>query len=164
MTVSNASSTRTIRNERVKLTYLKWQKLYETEKPYQVFLNLKPGIPSTNLVFENDEYQEIIDVRGQQDRFNLDKNGFEYITHESKVKAFDNQDEIESVYLPETEEIIRKHVKNVDRLLVFDYRVSFWVLPFTWYTWLDRVTDGALNHGEWDRSGGMQTQAVSETS
>lgn len=125
MTVSNASSTRTIRNERVKLTYLKWQKLYETEKPYQVFLNLKPGIPSTNLVFENDEYQEIVDVRGQQDRFNLDKNGFEYITHESKVKAFDNQDEIESVYLPETEGIIRKHVKNVDRLLVFDYRVSF---------------------------------------
>lgn len=125
MTVSKTSSTGTSRNERVKLTYLKWQKLYETEKPYQVFLNLKPGIPSTNLVFENDEYQEIVDVRGQQERFNLDKNGFEYITHESKVKAFDNQDEIESVYLPETEEIIRKHVKNVDRLLVFDYRVSF---------------------------------------
>lgn len=124
MTVSNPSIIRTTRNERVKLTYLKWQKLYETEKPYQVFLNLKPGIPSTNLVFENDEYQEIIDVRGQQDRFDLDKNGFEYITHESKVKAFDNQGEIESVYLPETEEIIRKHVKNVDRLLVFDYRVG----------------------------------------
>ena len=64
-------------------------------------------------------------MRGQQDRFNLDKNGFEYITHESKVKAFDNQAEIESVYLPETEEIIRKRVKNADRLLVFDYRVSF---------------------------------------
>lgn len=130
MTVSNTSSTRTIRNERVKLTYLKWQKLYETEKPYQVFLNLKAGIPSTNLVFENDEYQEIFDVRGQQDRFNLDKNGFEYINHESKVKTFDNQDEIENVYLPETEEILRKHVKNVDSLLMFDYRVSFFVFIF----------------------------------
>lgn len=71
-------------------------------------------------------------MRGQQDRFNLDKNGFEYITHESMVKAFDNQDEIESVYLPETEEIIRKHVKNVDSLLVFDYRVSLYFLSEFW--------------------------------
>ncbi len=124
MSVPETSNDPILKHERAKLTYLRWQKLYETEKPYQVFLNLQPNVPSTNLVFENDEDQDIIDVRGQQGRFALDKNGFEYVTHESRVYAFDNVAEIENVYLPECEEIIRTRVKNADRLLVFDWRVS----------------------------------------
>ena len=47
------------------------------------------------------------DIRGREDQFTLDKNGFQIYHHESKEKDFTDDDQIKSVYYPETEQLLK---------------------------------------------------------
>ena len=47
------------------------------------------------------------DIRGREDQFTLDKNGFQIYRHESKEKDFADDDQIKSVYYPETEQLLK---------------------------------------------------------
>ena len=47
------------------------------------------------------------DIRGREDQFTLDKNGFQVYRHESKEKDFIDDDQIKSVYYPETEQLLK---------------------------------------------------------
>jgi len=47
------------------------------------------------------------DIRGREDQFTLDKNGFQIYRHESEEKDFTDDDQIKSVYYPETEQLLK---------------------------------------------------------
>lgn len=47
------------------------------------------------------------DIRGREDQFSLDKNGFQIFRHESQEKVFTDDDHIKSVYYPETEQLLK---------------------------------------------------------
>lgn len=50
----------------------------------------------------------VYDLRGHEDEFHLDKNGFQLVRNVSQEKTFDDDDRIKNVYLPETEELVKK--------------------------------------------------------
>ncbi|KAK2740664.1 hypothetical protein FQN57_006034 [Myotisia sp. PD_48] len=78
-----------------------------------------------NLTFEEGEQTIVQNVRGRTDKFSLDRNGFVYVNHESKVPTFRFRDQqfLETTYLPECEQLILDHVDAVDQVFIFDWRV-----------------------------------------
>lgn len=116
--------------EVTKLHYLEWSPRYEKEKPYQVFLGGAEevdGIKDTNLCFKESPELVVNDLRGQEKDFNLDRNGFSVCTHETAVTRFGTAEEIEQVYLPEIEAMLKREVEDVGRVFFFDWRVSQWI-------------------------------------
>lgn len=53
-------------------------------------------------------------------QLSLDREGFILLPHETRMKNFYNEDEIRSVYYPETEELVKK-ASGAKRVLVFDH-------------------------------------------
>src|SRR5947207_15693809 len=106
-------------DELQKLSYIKWQELYEHEKPYLLFHNLRkcpPDQPQSNLSWEAGRDAHLIrDVRGRESEFTLDDHGFSFVTQPTTFIAFTNRQAVESTYLPEVEQYLRRHVDSVDR-------------------------------------------------
>ena len=63
---------------------------------------------------------EIRDGRPLADRFALDENGFEFVRHATRVVDFFDAAELEAVYYPEVEQLIRD-VSGAARVVVFDH-------------------------------------------
>lgn len=47
------------------------------------------------------------DIRNQEDRYSLDKNGFQIYRHASLEKDFLDEGRIQSIYYPETEQLLK---------------------------------------------------------
>lgn len=106
--------------------YLVWQKLYEKEKPFKLFIDLPPHVSDqrrTNLVFQPKVAENIIDVRGYESSFFLDIHGFKFIKHTTSVENFHVLAEVNQKYFKEVEEIIHENVEDVERVVIFDWRV-----------------------------------------
>lgn len=58
----------------------------------------------------------------QVSEFTLDRNGFEFAPHVSAVTDFENEDEVERVYYPEVEALV-KAATGASRVLIFDATV-----------------------------------------
>ena len=124
------------RDEAARLMYLEWQDLYHSEKPYQVFssavgngaLNAKP----TNLVFKTGNEEIIHDARGKEETFTLDEHGFAFANNTTKITDFEDQIQIENVYLQEVDELIRHEVEGVDEVFFYDWRVRFLQMGVLW--------------------------------
>ncbi|MDG2268989.1 MAG: CmcJ/NvfI family oxidoreductase, partial [Alphaproteobacteria bacterium] len=59
--------------------------------------------------------------RADPDQFTLPSHGFAFVDHHTKVKDFFDEDEVRSVYYPETEALIQAHGGGASRVLVFDH-------------------------------------------
>lgn len=115
-----------------KISFIKWQELYEHEKPFQIFLDPPKDAEdqrTTNLVFEE---KRILfhDVRGKEDTFNLDDHAFAFRKHNLTFDDFENIEAVEKEYLPEVEAIIRAEVGKADKIFIFDWRV---VIPLQFF-------------------------------
>lgn len=67
------------------------------------------------------EYKMTIrDGRTIADRLSLDREGFIFVKHDTKVRDFFDEAEVLSVYYPETEELVKSH-SGAKRVLVFDH-------------------------------------------
>jgi hypothetical protein len=121
----------------IPLKFLAWQPLYETEKPFQIFINIPPSAKdkrTTNLVHESIPIA-ITDVRTLQSEPTLDGNGFKYCRYTTEVEDFTVKENVESVYMKEVEALLRREVDGVGRVFFFDWRVSV--------LWLGRKLEGA---------------------
>jgi hypothetical protein len=58
--------------------------------------------------------------RGIADQLSLEREGFIFVKHETRVKNFYDEEEIRSVYYKETEELVKK-ASGAKRVLVFDH-------------------------------------------
>ncbi len=58
--------------------------------------------------------------RPQADRFTLDRNGFRFVRHDTKVADFYDQDEVRRVYYPEMEALVKQE-SGASRVVVFDH-------------------------------------------
>jgi len=63
---------------------------------------------------------KIGDIRGREDQFDLNTQGFQYIKHESAEKDFDDVDHIKTVLYPESEQLL-KEVTGATRVKVFSH-------------------------------------------
>jgi hypothetical protein len=123
-----------VHNETTKPYFLDWQDVYEKEKPYQVIMTdeeqISDEFKDTNLVFSNDYQEQLIsDIRGRENDFCLDQNGFAIVKQQTAV-TFKDEKEIDDVYIPEIEKLMQQEVGGADRVFIFDWRVCL-SLP-TW--------------------------------
>jgi hypothetical protein len=115
------------------LKFLSWQPLYETEKPFQIFMNIPPDVPdqrTTNLVF-GDHQVEIRDVRNRNLPSSIDEMGFIYRQHETSITDFTSREVVEREYLPEVEGLLRRELEGVDKVFFFDWRVCLFLFLFS---------------------------------
>ncbi len=112
--------------EQASIVYLQWQELYESEKPFQVFANVPQGSSErlTNLAFAPSPPLTIRDLRGQEDAFTLDANGFQVVWDQMPPFDFTTKESVDSTVVPHLEDLVRKHVKGADFVRCFDYGVS----------------------------------------
>ena len=106
--------------------YLKWLDLYNKERPFQVFIEIPKDASdqrTTNLEWEQ-RLEKFHDVRGREDSFTLDGNGFMYLHAPTEFHDFGSPEAVEAQYLPEIDDLLRSTVDGIDRIFFFDWRVS----------------------------------------
>jgi len=89
------------------------------EKP--VTHTAKPGATPEQLA-GNYEKRTVTIQNGRPivDSFSLDREGFVFVRHETKVKDFYSEDELRSVYYPEMERLV-KELSGAARVVIFDH-------------------------------------------
>jgi len=91
------------------------------EKPAYYRIEPPPGVPKWNGVDDPREVT-IEDARGREAEFTLDCNGFALLKAPTAVADFYSEEEIERVYYPEVERLLRDAL-GASRVFVFDYNV-----------------------------------------
>ncbi|KAF2736408.1 putative CmcJ-like methyltransferase [Polyplosphaeria fusca] len=94
---------------RASLTFLKPDPLHDHEKPYRLRYDPGPGIPRTNCTTLSQENIVIKDIRGQEDAYSLDQNGFEVVELESELspKAFLDIERVKDVWYDELSTMLK---------------------------------------------------------
>ncbi len=64
----------------------------------------------------------VINGRPFRDSYSLEKNGFQFVDHHTKMKSFYDEDELRDVYYKEAEQLI-KDVSGAARVVIFDHTV-----------------------------------------
>lgn len=124
------------------LNFLQWQRLYEEEKPFQIFINIPEDAEdqrNTNLVFRKVSL-DIHDVREHFRDFSLDTNGFMYRQHTTKVTSFRDREFVIENYLPEIEALLKHEVQGADQIFFFDWRVCHPSIRETYTTLILKLT------------------------
>jgi hypothetical protein len=113
-------------DEQSRIVYLEWQDLYNEEKPFQVFANVPHDSTErlTNLVFAPSPPLRIHDLRGRENDFSLDRNGFAVIRDQMPAFDISTKETMEGNAIPYFEHLVKKHVSGVDFVRCFDYGVS----------------------------------------
>ncbi|CAG8983148.1 hypothetical protein HYALB_00004591 [Hymenoscyphus albidus] len=111
-------------NVQASVQFLKWQDLYNTEKPFNIFLDMPAEVREqrkTNIVFEDIEVS-IEDIRGKEHFFTLDNQGF-MVSNLPPFTGTLDKATIQGVHLPAVENLLKEKVEGADRVFIFDWRV-----------------------------------------
>jgi hypothetical protein len=92
-----------------------------TERPRNYTFDPPPGVPRSNIVSETHRVP-IHDLRPIEAEISLDREGFELLGHVSAVRDFYNEDEVRSIYYPESERLIAE-ATGASRVFIFDHTV-----------------------------------------
>ncbi|KAI1251513.1 hypothetical protein MGN70_006081 [Eutypa lata] len=106
------------------IKFLKWSTLYEHERPFQIFTELRTDSEDqrhTNLSWE-EKTVIIEDFRGQAQEFQLDSHGFSSC-HIPGFMELTDKNIIEQQYLPAVENLLRAHLEDVGTVFIFDWRI-----------------------------------------
>lgn len=112
-------------NIQASVQFLKWQNLYNSEKPFNIFLDIPAEAKEqrrTNLIFE-DITIPIEDIRGEEHNFTLDNQGF-MITRLPKFTGTLDTETIQNQHLPAVEKLLKEKVEGAHRVFIFDWRVG----------------------------------------
>lgn len=95
------------------------------EKPYTIVSDMPwlEGTLKTNLKFAEAPEEVITDVRGHENEFNLDDNGFSYLSYKFPSIDMFNEAAVKEILYPKAEEFLKTRVAGVDRVYFFDHRV-----------------------------------------
>lgn len=113
-------------DERSRLFYLQWYEKLRIEKPYQLVSEDLPellAISRQNFDILSEEEQIIRNARGKESSFTLDDNGFMFLQHDFGPIDLEQQDQVEQLYKPKLEKLLRDTVPGVDDVCFFQWRV-----------------------------------------
>lgn len=91
------------------------------EKPVRYVFDPPAGVPQWNGI-DDPRQIAIEDARGREDAFTLDRNGFQLVHAASKVGDFYATEEVERIYYPEVEALLRATL-GARRVKIFDHTV-----------------------------------------
>jgi hypothetical protein len=92
-----------------------------SEKPVYYAFEPPPGIPRQSGQFAAQSIP-IRNGRALLDELSLDKQGFELVNHETSVSDFYDRDEVQRVYYPEIERLL-KDATGASKVVIFDHQV-----------------------------------------
>jgi len=101
--------------------------IYTIEKPFAYCYTLPP---SSNIRQANEKYVPhvipIQSIRGIEDSFTLDRDGFEVLRHETalSVEDFALKEIVKNRYIPETREVLRGKFGAPYKVEIFHWEVS----------------------------------------
>lgn len=107
------------------LYFLTRDDLFLKEKPYAFRFPVEDqSFRQTNMKMESKELIRIIDIRGSENRFSFEENGFEVLPHATKLayEDFYNPERV-PIYLRELETLLKDHLR-ASYVEVFRYGVS----------------------------------------
>lgn len=113
------------KNERVQLRYIQWDNAFLKIKPYELLIDRPPDYPRTNFRIEPEPAEIIHDIRGHEDNYTLDANGFAIRQHAMTLTSFDRET-VESEYFAQLEALLRSEVDDVGEVFFFDWRVGIY--------------------------------------
>lgn len=102
---------------------LSFYKAPDDGSPPHNYVEPLPGVPQRNW---GDAWQEVTleDLRGQEQRFDLDHNAFDtYQNIKSAETEFKDDEKIRAVYYPEVEKLLLDNIPNARRVILFDHTV-----------------------------------------
>ena len=94
------------------------------EKPVYYAYEPPPGIPRQTGHFASQSVP-IRNGRAVLDELSLDKQGFELVSHDTLVSDFYDRDEVQRVYYPEIERLL-KGATGASKVVIFDHQVRCW--------------------------------------
>ena len=105
------------------LHFLTRDKLYEHEKPYQLKYTAAKGIPTTNIRLEKKQSIKISSMRGQEQRFSFEKNGFTVLKMDNEIPydTFSSPTTVQK-YLDMVAEQLKMRL-GADKVQVYQYTV-----------------------------------------
>ena len=107
------------------LQFMDWQQLYETEKPFQLFIDIPADAPDqrkTNISF-TPKAVEVSDVRGLENSLTLDTHGFK-LARLVFERTLATTVDVETAYFAALKDLLQRELgEDLDRVFFFDWRV-----------------------------------------
>ena len=106
--------------------YLQWDDTFNSEKPYQIVSENIPELDRlarSNIVMMEGPEELIEDIRGRETTFGLDTNGFMVLKHIFPAIDYQRHQDVEEIYKPEVEKLLKRNVEGVDKVVFFNWRV-----------------------------------------
>jgi hypothetical protein len=99
--------------------------IYESEKPYACLVPLThaPKDFEQSNIHGSDKHVEVIDIRGAEDQFRLDVNGFVLVRHSTTFDKWHDGKSVVREYYPLIAELVKK-VTGAKISYVYDHTVS----------------------------------------
>ncbi|KAJ2923296.1 hypothetical protein H1R20_g7598, partial [Candolleomyces eurysporus] len=73
--------------------------------------------------FTRSKHNAVIEnVRGKEDQYTIDNSGFQFVRSPAKHTSFNNDDEIEKEYYPESIDLLKK-LTGASRVVIFDHTI-----------------------------------------
>lgn len=134
------------------LNYLKWNDLYRTETAFQTSVPLPSSAPDQrrhNLDFQPGEKQLIRDLRGCDEKPEIDVHGFQFFKQKTDLKPeqYYDAEAIRDVYLPEFVRMLREKIDGADHIFVYDWRVRNLLPDLIRATSIDRYVAPCRSEG-----------------
>ncbi|CAJ2509468.1 Uu.00g144940.m01.CDS01 [Anthostomella pinea] len=110
--------------EAASIRFLKWDPIYEKERPFQIFMDLLPDakdLRKTNISWD-EEVIGVQDFRDQATDFHLDTHGFTSRRLPGFTELSD-KDTIQGKYIPEIKAMLQRELGDVGTVFVFDWRI-----------------------------------------
>jgi len=106
------------------LVFLHRDEKHQTEKPYKLQYDPGEDIPRWNCVNETQSGVRIHDIRGKEDQFTLEKQGFAVYKLNSKLSPedFDNETKVKKVYYQELSQLL-KETLGAKRVEILEYGI-----------------------------------------
>lgn len=96
--------------------------IYNRARPIQITPGFADDQHATSVKLQPGPRETIHDVRGHEEQFTLEENGFRYLHYPTKVRDFNSKEQIETDYLRECERLLKREVRDVDEVVFFDAR------------------------------------------
>ncbi|KAE8136797.1 hypothetical protein BDV38DRAFT_283735 [Aspergillus pseudotamarii] len=103
-------------------SYIENRDCFQYEKPYQILSHIRDNQSKANLSWERPAKEKVINIRGNESNFGLDKHGFCFRTAPTTFKDWDVARQVETYHIPEVKRLIKEMVEGVDEVEVFDWR------------------------------------------
>ena len=107
----------------VQLQYLAPDPSYKETKPFQIVPDWADIERRSNVLLAPGPAETIRDVSGEESSFDLDENGFKFVSDLTTLDDWTNRFAIRNIYYPALERLLRHEVDGCDEILFYDSRL-----------------------------------------